>query len=998
MKLYINLFDFIVYLLYISTEDGAARAILPLGDTMIINGGNNPDNKKTVGGFSTFSMWALAFGCAVGWGSFVMPGTTFLPIAGPLGSALGLLLGAGIMLIIGVNYSRLMNKYPSRGGSCTYAKQLLGGDHGFLCAWMMLLSYSAVIFANCTALSLIIRTFAGDLFCFGFSYDVAGYTVYFGEVLLSFGLIAVCMLFVIQRTLARWVQTIGAVVLFVGICVCFVAVLIHNGGFNGFEPVFHPRGNSAVRIVGIVVLAPWVYIGFESISHISKDYPCSQKKTMGIFIAALSAAALAYIMLVYCASMIQPDGFSSWDEYIDLLGSWGGAKNIPTFYSAQQSMGQTGLMVIGITAVAGIVTAIVGNLIILGRLFSSMSSDGSLLPVLTKQNKKGVPWRAICAVSVAACIIPLLGRTAIGWIVDVTTISAAVVYGYTSVCAFILGRQEHRRSSQVFGLLGTAIAVAFFVIYLWPEMRSRGAIATESFLILIIWCLIGMLMFRHIISRDKTKRFGTSIAVWVILFLLIIIISHSWIYRSTNEEIASVNRDVRIIYENHAEAEHDSPDDESLREISDRISDFADLERRNVFIQDGLILCSLIVIFSIFTITKKREEASEKERLRAEENSRAKSVFLSNMSHDIRTPLNAVMGYTALALQEEDLSDNVRGYLEKIDYSGQHLLSLINDVLDMSRIESGKVELRTLPADLCRIIGESLDIFIVQMREKNLTCDADYGNIQDKYVICDHNRVSRILLNLLSNALKFTPQGGTVTVRLRQLGSENGVGSYELIVADTGIGMSKEFAKRIFDPFERERTQTVSRLQGTGLGMTITKSLVDLMGGKIELETEKNKGTKFTITMDFPLCAAEDVAAEEGTIIEDNASFHSKRLLVTDDNPINVEIASEILRQEGFIVETADNGKTAVEMVENAEPDYYSAVLMDIQMPVMDGYEAAKAIRALDGERSRIPIIAITANTFDSDKKDALEAGMNDHVAKPFRPNDLIKVIGKYLG
>ena len=367
------------------------------------------------------------------------------------------------------------------------------------------------------------------------------------------------------------------------------------------------------------------------------------------------------------------------------------------------------------------------------------------------------------------------------------------------------------------------------------------------------------------------------------------------------------------------------------------------------------------------------------------------------MSLDIRTPMNAVTGYTALALQAENLPDNVRDYLGKIDYSSKQLLSLINDILDMSRIESGKVELDNAPADLCRIIKESIGIFAIQMAKKDLECVADYESITDRCVICDENRIHRILLNLMSNSLKFTPKGGIITLALHQLGVENGEGIYELSVADTGIGMSPEFAKHVFDAFERERTQTVSKLQGTGLGMAITKSLVDLMGGEIRVESEQNKGTKYTIWLRFPICDPSEIESREAAVIEDNVSFHGVRLLVTDDNPVNSEIASEILRQEGFTVEVAENGKIAVEMVEKAEPNYYSVILMDIQMPVMNGYDASLAIRALDGERAELPIIAITANSFESDRKAAFEAGMNDHVAKPFNPEELVNVIAKHI-
>ena len=253
------------------------------------------------------------------------------------------------------------------------------------------------------------------------------------------------------------------------------------------------------------------------------------------------------------------------------------------------------------------------------------------------------------------------------------------------------------------------------------------------------------------------------------------------------------------------------------------------------------------------------------------------------------------------------------------------------------------------------------------------------------------------MLNLVSNAYKFTPEGGKIAVELRQHGKENGLCRYIFTVSDTGIGMSPEFVERIFEPFERERTQTVSRLQGTGLGMTITKNLVELMGGDISVRSEQGKGTKFTIHLSFPSANAEDVETIESCGNNAVRDFSGVRLLLAEDNPINSEIACEILKGNGFVIDTAENGKAAVEKLAEAEAGTYRAVLMDIQMPVMNGYEAAAAIRALNGEVSKIPIIALTANTFESDRRDAIKAGMNAHVSKPFNPEELVSAIANFI-
>jgi len=393
------------------------------------------------------------------------------------------------------------------------------------------------------------------------------------------------------------------------------------------------------------------------------------------------------------------------------------------------------------------------------------------------------------------------------------------------------------------------------------------------------------------------------------------------------------------------------------------------------------------------------------------------------MSHDIRTPLNAIIGYTKLAIKEKDTSPVVSDYLSKIESSGHHLLYLINDVLEMSRIESGRMELEPGPADLCKVLSEAEAIFSAQMKEKQLAFMVDTSQVVNRAVLCDGNRLIRMILNLLSNACKFTPDGGSVSVVLRQTGTEQSlnsgmgtehslssqtgvgtgqIGSYELRVKDNGIGMSPEFAERIFEAFERERTSTVSNIQGTGLGMAITKGIVDLMGGSIRVDTAPGAGTEVIINLQFELIDEERISGEE----KENGSrsgssgldFGNIHLLIVEDNEINLEIATTILSENGFSLETAVNGQEAVEIVTASKPGHFDLILMDVQMPVMDGYEATRAIRALDDPAlANIPIIAMTANAFAEDIQAAKNAGMNAHIAKPIDIAGMITTITQVL-
>ena len=541
-----------------------------------------------------------------------------------------------------------------------------------------------------------------------------------------------------------------------------------------------------------------------------------------------------------------------------------------------------------------------------------------------------------------------------------------------------------------------------------------------------------------------------------------------------------------------------------------------------------------ILVMSDRTADKQVNQALSDAVAAAETANRAKSTFLSNMSHDIRTPMNAIIGFTTLAISNIDDKNRVKDYLTKTLASSNHLLSLINDVLDMSRIESGKIHLEEVEVNLSDVLHDLKTIVSGQIYAKQLEFYMDAMDVTDEDVYCDKTRLNQILLNLLSNAIKFTPAGGTVSVRVRQLaGKVRGCGQYEFRIKDNGIGMSQEFAQKIFEPFERERTSTVSRIQGTGLGMAITKNIVDMMGGTIKVQTAQGKGSEFIICLpmrtqaehrpvekiteleglkalvvddDFNTCDSvtkmlvkvgmraewtlsgkeavlrarqsiemsdvyhayiidwrlpdmngievtrqirslhddtpiiiltaydwSDIEVEakaagvtafcskpmfmsdlretlmsalgqnqtdaaQELLPQKNADFKGRHILLVEDNELNREIAQEILREYGFRVDTAENGAVAVEKVCTAAPGSYDLVLMDVQMPVMDGYTATRKIRALDDPaRAKIPILAMTANAFDEDRCNALESGMNGFLSKPIVIGDLVQELHKIL-
>jgi len=420
--------------------------------------------------------------------------------------------------------------------------------------------------------------------------------------------------------------------------------------------------------------------------------------------------------------------------------------------------------------------------------------------------------------------------------------------------------------------------------------------------------------------------------------------------------------------------------------------------------RDGKLYVNLITMDNTVTMENEMRQKAliEDALLRAESASKAKTKFLSNMSHDIRTPMNAIIGFTALAMTHIDNKERVQGYLGRIATSGNHLLSLINDVLDMSRIESGRMHLEETECNLLDVMHELENMLTTEIQSRNLEFHIDVEGVPDGQIICDRLRLNQIMLNLLGNAVKFTTPGGRISVQvLEKTGKDEDKAIFEFRVKDTGIGMSEEFQKRLFEPFERERNSTASGIQGTGLGMAITKNIVEMMGGTISVISKKDVGTEFTVRLPVKKVSAggaETVSGERDNGPAIKTSIRGKRILLVEDNDLNREIAGEILGEAGLFVEEAEDGSIAIEKLLEKDPGYYSLVLMDIQMPIMDGYTATQVIRSLENkELANIPIIAMTANAFEEDKRKALEVGMNAHIAKPIEVNRLFDELERIL-
>ncbi|MCR4807632.1 MAG: response regulator, partial [Lachnospiraceae bacterium] len=406
-----------------------------------------------------------------------------------------------------------------------------------------------------------------------------------------------------------------------------------------------------------------------------------------------------------------------------------------------------------------------------------------------------------------------------------------------------------------------------------------------------------------------------------------------------------------------------------------------------------------------FVVEDEKDEYREalKSALRtAEEASKAKSAFLSNMSHEIRTPMNAIIGINNIALNDPSTGDKTKEYLRKIGASARHLLEIINDILDMSRIESGKLTLKNEPFKLSDEIDQVNTIIIGQCNEKNLKYDFEVKGSIDGYYIGDAMKLKQVLINILGNSVKFTPDGGSIDFRIEEVSDDDSSKTLRYIISDTGIGISSEYLPHIYDAFSQEDNAATGKYGSTGLGMPITKSIVEMMDGQIEVKSEKGKGTTFTLTLTFDKSEIEGSsdASSDHTIPDAGAtdkSLDGKRVLLAEDMPVNAEIMVAVLGTKGVQTDVAENGRIAVDLFTSHEAGYYMAVFMDMRMPEVDGLEATKIIRSSGHpDAASIPIIALTANAFDEDVQKTRNAGMNDHLSKPVEPELIFKILRKY--
>jgi len=1129
---------------------------------------------------------ALSFGYAVGWGAFVLPGTMFLPNAGPAGTMLGLLFGTVAIVVLAFNFHYVTTHLRGSGGTYGFVTKVFGYNHGFLVGWFLFLTYIAILWANATALVLLARYLFGEVFQFGFHYTMVGFDVYFGEVLLCLAAIVLCgWICILSKRFAVRIHTFFALVLVAGVVTCFIAaVLQHKGGMAAMAPAFSTGSPRTVQFLRILAMVPWAFVGFEAVVQSSSEFRFPVRRTFSLLFAAVFLSALTYILLAILPTLALPDGYSNWKEYIDKLPELHGIAGMPVFSAAKKALGPLGMAVIGGSMLSGQLTALFATYVAVSRLMRAMSDDDMIPRWFGKCNGDGNPVNAILTVMCISLPIPFLGRTVIGWPVDLSNLGAAVAYGYVSAAAFVLlgkekgGDHTVKKTAAVFGL---AMSIVFSALTLVPNYLSGSSLSTESYLLLTVWCFVGFLLYRRVFIMDVHGKFGKSTVVWITVLIVIFFASLMWFRLA----VCDSAKDAYGAFVGKIISE------EMVRKSISHVN--ADMLVKSI-IELFILVSSLAVILNLFSILHRREKKLFLEKLRVEEKARktkdfligaqlnnrkleninrelreysktiekqkqleselrrqlerkqkeledalqaahaashAKTMFLSNMSHDIRTPMNAIIGFTELAASHVDDPKRVQEYLATISRSSEHLLSLINDVLDMSRIESGKMTLHEKEESLSEILHSIRDIVHTDIQAKQHSFLIDAVDVRNELVYCDKLRLNQVLLNLVSNAIKFTHPGGTISLWIVQkAASKPGCGMFEFHCKDNGIGMSEDFVRTIFNPFTREETTTVSKIQGFGLGMAIARNIVEMMGGQITVASKKGEGTEFVISVEFRIADREttglvipELKGLRGLVVDDDVSacrniadmlrsvgmrsewcasgkeavvrteeslrhgdrfkvyvadwlapdengfetvrrirkaagagafiiiltscdwsdvekeareagvngfilkpvfpsdlqrallqlcgkasldqagteeeivsLNGKKVLMVDDNELNLKIGTLQLKQHGMIVDTALNGQTAVNMIWENGVDAYDLVLMDVTMPGMDGYEATSIIRKLPGG-NKLKILAFSANAFEEDREKSLNAGMDGHIAKPLKVDELLSELKRFV-
>ena len=597
--------------------------------------------------FSPLGVWAFSIGTSIGWGSFVVTCNAYLAQAGIMGTTVGLLLGMAVIMIVTHNLQYMIRQNPNAGGIYSYTRKICGNDYGFLSAWFLLLTYMAVLWANITSVPLFARYFLGDVFRFGFHYQIFGYQVYFGEALLSVvSILLIGLLCANSRKVPQWIMIAAALIFVGGFTLCALwAVFSHSGSGFSYRPYFLTNTSAISQIVRIAVISPWAFIGFENITHFSEEFAFPINKSRKILNISVVLTTILYLFVCLLSISAYPPEYASWLDYLRDMGNLEGLKAIPAFYAAEYYMGDLGVFILMLALLSVILTSLIGNTTALSRLLYAMARNGSASKKLQILNKKHVPAKAVYFIVSVSLLIPFLGRTAIGWIVDVTTLGSTIIYGIASYAVFVDARRNHGRLEEATGFFGFILMVGFAAMLLFPNLLSAGAMAPESYILFTIWAMLGLAYFRWLVIKDQERKYGHSMIVWVMLLLLVLFTGMMWVTRATQSFTNNTMMEIRDYYEDNIGNPH-TPEQVSayLQSRSDRINNVNTLYTVASFV---IFIISTAIMMTNYHLMQKREKEHQRQ-LELAENTAATDA------------LTGVKNRLAYARYENALNDQIQ--------------------------------------------------------------------------------------------------------------------------------------------------------------------------------------------------------------------------------------------------------------------------------------------------------------------------------------------------
>ncbi len=916
---------------------------------------------------SFLAAFAMSLGCIIGCSCFTYPGMSLIPKSGVVGTMVGVLFGGFFALLICVNYITMVKCYPEAGSTFRLIKESLGMDHAYFSVWSLLLAYISIIWTNSLAIGYIGRS----LFLLNpersIHYKVFGQEVYPLDILMSVLILALAGL-ILSMGYRIAIRAAAAASLVFAVCtvILFAAVLSGAGFSAAITPAFATttRSSRQLQILAIAVLAPWLFSGFEGVIHMASELRFSALK---VFIAAglsIIAGGFVYVMMTLMANCGIPDGFRSWEDYVAISGTMKSFTEIPVYLSISERMGGIGVIIMLIAFLSAMISSVLGFMMLASRTIRIMAEDNLAPERFLEINEAGVPINAVRLIVAISIPVLFVGMRVVGFAVDITTLAIVIVYAYISFGAFFKAKKGSGLKAA--GILGFVLSILIFCANLIPDFIPGSTLAMEDYVILSIWSLVGLICYGYVLNRDRQQRLGKTVILCLAMFFLYLYSATMWTGMIMEKDLSK----------------------------AEGVSELSAVLRTNNLIHSIVVIIAVFVLFSLFSIMLTRNRELDERITTAQQRDKVRDSMMSNMSHDIRTPMNSIIGFANLALHDSSDSAKMAEYLAKIRTSGSHLLALINDVLEMSRLENGRVKLRQ----------EKINLPILLSYVQRLLNDGESGvthefnvniyHLQNENVICDRDRLRQVLIYLSAISAKYTPEGDKITIGVIQLGNTDyGRGVYEFYVKN-GANENAVTLDRTAEETAAEQDTTGPGFDRGDIGYEISSRLINLMGGRIETEKNRQGGTDLYVTLELEPC--EEVS--DYLNVDQLSVLYGKRALIVDDIMVNRQIASATLRSYGIETEEAHDGAEAVEIMERAFPGHYDFILMDIQMPKLNGFEAAKKIRELqDPINSSVPILALTANIFDEDRDKARISGMNGFIPKPIETGYMMSMIADVL-